>query len=194
MKKLRRFVVFALGCWIAAAPQAFAYSYAAAGAEPLLDGRAALLGAIDKGDWAAAQTALGPLQPELSYLDQNEDKGVDAAFAQAVASKNPEAVRKALLRGSVDEIVRRLRGARENLKDYQAAKILVVRAQRFYTAISGDLPPEKRKPVEDGLRAALDALGNPGVFGVGARPLNQAAFDKAVQAVTSALAGFGRSA
>ena len=191
---MRRIVVtmVALVCAFAAPGAAFAYSYSAAGTEPLLDGREALLGAVDKGDWGAAQRALSSLQPELSYLDQNEDKGVDAAFSTAVAAKDPQGVRKSLLRASIDEILRRLKGARENIKNYQAAKVLVVRAQRFYTAISGDLPPDRRQPVEDGLRRALDSLGNPGIFGVGARPADLSAFIKADQDVTKALVGLGR--
>jgi hypothetical protein len=191
-----RVAVAVLALWPAlfAPGAALAYSYSAAGAEPLLDGREALLGAVGKGDWTAAAAALKPLQSELAYLDQNEDKGVAAAFAQAVAGKDAQAARKALLRASIDEIQRRLTGARENIKDYQTAKILVVKAQRFYTAIAGDLPPDRRPAIEDGLRRALDAVGNPGVFGVGARPVDPAAYDKAHQDVMKALVGLGAPA
>lgn len=188
-------VVLALALLVAAlvAPDAArAYSYSAAGAEPLIDGREALLGAVQKGDRSAAQKALQSMQPDIAYLDQNEDPGVAKAFSDAVAAHDPQAVRKALLRGSVDEIQRRLKGARDNIKDYQTAKILVVKAQRFYTAVSGDLPPDRRPAIEDGLRRALDAIGNPGVFGVGAHPADPAAFDKAHQDVIKALAGLGR--
>jgi hypothetical protein len=164
-----------------------AYSYAAAGAEPLLDGREALFSAVSAGDWDAARTALMGMQVELDYLDQNEDKGVSQAFHQAVADKDPKAVMAAFDRAAEDEIVRRLNGARDNLKDYQSAKVLVVKAQRFYAAVAADLPTEVGKTINTALQQALDAIGNPGVFGVGARPADPNAFAAARATILKAL-------
>ena len=164
-----------------------AYSYAAAGAEPLLDGREALFAAVTAGNWDGAKTALASMQAELDYLDQNEDKGVTAAFDTALAAKDPKAIMAAFDRAADDEIVRRLNGARDNLTDYQSAKVLVVKAQRFYTAVAGDLPPETGKTISDALGQALDAIGNPGVFGVGARPADPAAYATARAAILKAL-------
>jgi hypothetical protein len=164
-----------------------AYSYAAAGAEPLLDGREALFAAVAAGNWDAAKTALAAMQADLDYLDQNEDKGVTQAFTDALAARDPKAVMAAFDRAADDEIVRRLDGARDNLKDYQSAKVLVVKAQRFYTAVAGDLPPDTGKTISDALSQALDAVGNPGVFGVGARQPDPAAFAAARATIFKAL-------
>lgn len=177
---------------IGLAAPASAYSYSAAGAEPLIDGREALLGAVGKGDWDAAGKALAAMQADIDYLDQNDDKGIAKAFSDAVAAKDAAALQKALMRAYADEIERRLRGAKDNLSDYQTAKVLVVRAQRFYTAMAGDLAPEIRTGVEGDLKRALDAIGNPGVFGVGARKPDPAAFEKAHQDVKKALESVGR--
>jgi len=171
---------------------AHAYSYAAAGAEPLIDHREALLGAIAKGDWKAADTAYQGMAADLDYLDKNEDAGIVKALSDAMAAKDGQAVRKVLMRAYADEIERRLRGARENLKDYQTSKILVVKAQRFYTAMAGDLPPATGKTVDDELKKALDAIGNPGVFGFGNKPADPAAFAKAHDAIHAVLASVGR--
>ncbi len=165
-----------------------AYSYAAAGAEPLLDGREALFAAVTAGNWDGAKTALAGMQAELDYLDQNEDKGVNqAALPTALTAKDPKAIMAAFDRAAGDEIARRLNGARDNLTDYQSAKVLVVKAQRFYTAVAGDLPPETGKTISDALGQALDAIGNPGVFGVGARPADPAAYATARAAILKAL-------
>ena len=153
-----------------------AYSYAAAGAEPLLDGREALFSAVSAGNWDAAKTALSGMQAELTYLDQNEDKGISQAFDAAISAKDPKAIMAAFDRVAEDEIVRRLNGARDNLKDYQSGKALVVKAQRFYTAVAADLPPDEGKTINTALQQALDAIGNPGVFGVGARAADPDAF------------------
>jgi hypothetical protein len=166
---------------------AFAYSYAAAGAEPLIDGRDALFAAAAKGDWAAAATALTAMQPDLDYLEQNEDPGIGKAFSDAMAAKDAEALQAAFVRAAGAEIVRRLNGARDNLADYQTAKVLVVKAQRFYTAVAADLAPDASAVIADGLKRALYAIGNPGVFGVGARKADPAAFAKARADVFAAL-------
>lgn len=166
---------------------ALAYSYAAAGAEPLLDGREALFAAASAGKWDDAKAALAGMQADLDYLDQNEDKGVMQAFTDALAQQDPKAVMAAFTRAASDEIVRRLNGARDNLKDYQTAKVLVVKAQRFYAAVAADLPPEAAKTISDALAKALDAVGNPGVFGVGARPADPDAFAAARDEILKAL-------
>ena len=167
---------------------ASAYSYAAAGKEPLIVNRENLLSAAAKGDWQAADTAYKAMAADLDYLDKNEDKGIGKAFTDAMASKNAQTVRNVLSRAYVDEIERRLNGARDNLKDYQTAKILVVKAQQFYTAMAGDVPPAARKTIETNLTKALDAVGNPGVFGVGAKKPDPTTFGKAHDAVLAALA------
>jgi len=183
--------VLLVAAWSLAGP-AHAYSYAAAGAEPLIDHREALLGAIAKGDWAAAETAYQPMKADIDYLDKNEDAGIARVFADAMAAKNAQGVRQALMRAYADEIERRLRGARDNIKDYQTAKVLVVKAQRFYTAMAGDLEPATRKTVDDTLKKALDAIGNPGVFGFGQKAPDPAAFAKAHDTIHAALADVGR--
>jgi hypothetical protein len=164
-----------------------AYSYAAAGAEPLLDGREALFGAVFDGDWAGAQKALGGMQADLDYLDAHEDAGISKAFADALAAKDPALVKAAFVRAASTEIERRINGARDNLGSYQSAKVLVVKAQRFYTAIAGDLAPAASDGVKDGLQKALDAVGNPGVFGVGAKKPDPAAFAAARAEILEAL-------
>ncbi|MCB8838184.1 hypothetical protein [Aurantimonas sp. VKM B-3413] len=175
------------------AGRAEAYSYAAAGAEPLLDGREALMSAAAKGDWDAAQAALDGMKADLTYLDENDDPGIAKVFADALAEKDAGALHQALMRAYADEIERRLAGAKDNLKDYQTSKVLVVKAQRFYQAMAPDLPEDKRKTIEDGLKQALDAIGNPGVFGVGASDPDPAAFAAAHANVVAALDGIGRT-
>lgn len=175
-----------LGLGVATRP-ALAYSYAAAGAEPLLDGREALFDAVAASDWAAARTARDAMQDDLDYLDENEDPGIARAFDDALAAKDAEAVRVAFNRAATDEIVRRLAGAGDNLNDYQTAKTLVVKAQRFYTAIAGDLDPDVSRKIGEDFKTALDAVGNPGVFGVGAKKPDPEAFAMAKKAIFEAL-------
>ena len=170
-----------------AAGPVYAYSYAASGAEPLIDGREALFGAAAAGDWTKAEAALAAMKPDLDYLEGHEAPGIEVAFSGAIADKDAKALQAAFVRAATGEIERRINGARDNLADYQTAKVLVVKAQRFYTAVAADLPPEIGTAVGDGLKRALDAIGNPGVFGVGARKPDPAAFATARADIFKAL-------
>jgi hypothetical protein len=165
-----------------------AYSYAAAGKEPLLDAREAALTAIGDGDWAAVQTALDGAEAELTYLREHHFPQLNAHLQAAIASKDEAAFRAALREAFSAEIERRLDGAKQNLDAFQTSKVLVIKARRFLDAIAGDLPADARSQAEQGLNAALAAIGNPGVFGVGAKPANPEAFAKAEATVNAALA------
>lgn len=180
-------IVSAAALTVALAAAAQAYSYAAAAKEPLLDGREAMFTAAQSGDWAGVRTACEAMKSDLQYLDQNEDVGVSHAFEAAIAARDAQALQAAFTRAAGDEIVRRLNGARNNLKSYQAAKVLVVTANRFYTAIAADLDPGASKVIAAHMPAAIDAVGNPGVFGVGSRPADPEAFDAARAAIFQAL-------
>ncbi|WP_445679922.1 hypothetical protein [Radicibacter daui] len=193
MKMIRLFaaaIALALAAATAALPQpAAAYSYAAAGKEPMLDGREAILSAVQKGDWDSVGQSVTGLQGEIAYLDENEAKGIKAEFDKAVTDKSADQMSAALNRAFVAEIERRLNGAKDNLKDYQTAKVLVVKAKLFFDAFSGDLDPAKRKTADAGLNQALEAIGNPGIFGAGSKPANPEAFQAAEDSILTALRG-----
>ena len=164
-----------------------AYSYAAAGKEPLIDGREAILGAVNVGDWAKAAQAADGVKAEIAYLTQHHDAGLAKALDEAIAGKDATATAAALRRAFAAEIERRLDGAGQNLADYQVARVLLVKGKRFFDAIAGELPAERRTAAEAGLGQALAAIGNPGVFGAGRRPADPDAFAAARKATLAAL-------
>lgn len=169
-------------------PSAAAYSYAAAGKEPLIDAREAALTAIGNSDWAAASAALDGADDEITYLQENHFPELRAHLNAALDGKDEKAFRAALAESFAAEIERRLDGAKQNLGDFQTSKVLVIKARRFLDAIAGDLRPEQHKAAVAGLDAALAAIGNPGVFGVGAKPADPEAFAKAEAMVGAAFA------
>lgn len=166
---------------------AHAYSYDNAGKEPLIDGRDAIDAALDIEDWGSVAIALERLKPELDYLDTHEGPGISKRFQQAVAAKDQAALHATMYDAFVDEIDRRIGGARQNIAAFQTAKMLLVDAQSFYTAFAGEVPGDKRPVVTAGFTACLKALGNPGVFGVGKIPPNPDAMDDAHKAILAAL-------
>ena len=166
--------------------QAQAYSYAAAGKEPLIDAREALLGAATDGKDASA--TLSEIADELTYLEEHHKVDLQAPLAAAIKAKDAAATAALLNRAYKAEIERRLEGASQNLGDYQTAKVLVVKSKRFLDLILPSLSEGDRKAAEQALAKVLDAIGNPGVFGVGTKPADAAAFTEAEKALMAVLA------
>ncbi|MFM5521608.1 hypothetical protein [Aeromonas jandaei] len=166
--------------------QVQAYSYAAAGKEPLIDAREALLGAATGGKDASA--TLSEIADELTYLEQHHKVELQTPLAAAIKAKDAAATAALLNRAYKAEIERRLEGASQNLGDYQTAKVLVVKSKRFLDLILPSLSEGDRKAAEQALARVLDAIGNPGVFGVGAKPADAASFAAAEKALMAVLA------
>lgn len=166
--------------------QAQAYSYAAAGKEPLIDAREQLLTAASEGQ-DASETLRG-LADELGYLEQHHKVELQAPLAAAIKSKDAAATAALLNRAYKAEIERRLDGAKQNLGDYQTAKVLVVKSKRFLDVILPSLSEGDRQAADQALAKVLDAIGNPGVFGVGAKPADAKAFAEAEKALMAVLA------
>lgn len=166
--------------------QAQAYSYAAAGKEPLIDAREQLLTAASEGQ-DASETLKG-LADELGYLEQHHKVELQAPLAVAIRSKDAAATAALLNRAYKAEIERRLDGAKQNLGDYQTAKVLVVKSKRFLDVILPSLSEGDRQAADQALAKVLDAIGNPGVFGVGAKPADATAFAEAEKALMAVLA------
>lgn len=171
---------------LATAGQTQAYSYAAAGKEPLIDAREQLLSAASEGLDGSA--ILAGLSEELSYLEQHHKVVLQAPLAAAIAAKDAQGTAALLNRAYKAEIERRLEGARQNLGDYQTAKVLVVKSKRFLDLILPSLSEEDRTAADQALTQVLAAIGNPGVFGVGAKAADSQAFDSAEQALMAVLA------
>ncbi len=125
--------LLALTLLLALNGQAQAYSYAAAGKEPLIDAREALLGAATDGKDASA--TLSEIADELTYLEQHHKVELQAPLAAAIKAKDAAATAALLNRAYKAEIERRLEGASQNLGDYQTAKVLVVKSKRFLDLI-----------------------------------------------------------
>ena len=167
--------------------QAWAYSYAAAGKEPLIEGRQALLTALQAGAKAKAQQALDGMQKELGYLQHDYHVDYAKLLQQAVDKGDADQAQTLLDRAFAAEIHRRLVGATQHFDDYQVAKVLVFKANRFLELIEPRLSAANRQQAETAIRACVKAIGNPGVFGVGRQPADPKAYDRAMKALLQSL-------
>ncbi|OAN18558.1 hypothetical protein A3K86_06635 [Photobacterium jeanii] len=182
-----------VGRWILVAVALFssamtyAYSYAAAGKEPVIDGREAILLALEKQDFNAVQQAVGDLKDEFAYLKKEHNVDLQTPMAAAVANQDAAQVEAIMDRAVVEEIVRRLDGASKNLADYQVAKVLVVKSKLFLDLITPKLDDSHRQQAEQAIQGTLQAIGNPGVFGVGQAPADPEAFKQQQQLLIDAI-------
>jgi hypothetical protein len=156
--------------------QSLAYSYAAAGKEPIIEGRELLLQALSAQDYSAVQSAYDSMQAEFAYFNLHHGLKVDEQMQAAISAQNETAILATLLTTMKAEVMRRIEGAEQNITDYQVAKVLVVKSKIFIDLLAADLTAENRKQADKAIRGVLTAIGNPGVFGVGQKPADKAKF------------------
>jgi hypothetical protein len=178
---------FVLACALASS-DAQAYSYSAAGAEPLIDAREATLAALESRDAEAARKASAAAAKEIEYLDQHLGTKLAQALEAALASGDAKRVDRVYREGFAAEIRRRISAAGEKLSDYQTAKALVVKSKRFFDLLAPHLGEAERASGLKALEVCLAAIGNPGVFGVGAAPPDPAAFQRGAAELMRSLA------
>ncbi|AGH81952.1 hypothetical protein PCNPT3_10070 [Psychromonas sp. CNPT3] len=153
-----------------------AYSYAAAGKEPLIDGREIILSALNANDFNAAAQGAAGLKKEFAYLLKEHNIDLFTPMQEALASKDASAIKVVLDKALEEEIVRRLEGAQNNLGDYQVAKVLVVKSKLFLDLLLPNYDEKTRAQANLAIQGVLTAIGNPGVFGVGQAPADENAF------------------
>ncbi|WP_017219667.1 hypothetical protein [Moritella dasanensis] len=156
--------------------QSFAYSYAAAGKEPLIEGREVLLKALSTDDYTAVQAAYNTMQAEFVYFNEHHGLNLDEQMETAISNKDQQGVTEALVTTMKAEVMRRLEGAEQNINDYQVAKVLVVKSKLFIDLLAADLTADNRQKADLAIRGALASIGNPGVFGVGQKPADVTRF------------------
>ncbi|WP_298439159.1 hypothetical protein [uncultured Ferrimonas sp.] len=169
------------------APHSDAYSYAAAGKEPLIEGREKIINAVAANDYAAVAAAVTQLKPEFDYLLSDHQVDLLTPMQAAIGRGDGEAVSQIIDHAVVEEIIRRLDGASKNLGDYQVAKVLVVKSKLFLDLVSPKLTPTQREQAQQAIVAVLASIGNPGVFGVGQAPADPEQFALQQQRLLQAL-------
>ena len=170
--------------------QVSAYSYAAAGKEPVIDGREAILTALSTQDYAVVASEVGKLSDELDYLKKEHNVDLQSDFDSAIAAKDASKIITLLDTAVYEEIIRRLDGAQANLNDYQIAKVLVVKSKLFLDLIAPKLDDESRTQSTKAISGLLKSIGNPGVFGVGQAPADPDMFTSERAKLLQALSEF----
>jgi hypothetical protein len=163
-----------------------AYSYGSANAEAVAETfklTAAKLNAAPP-DWAAAKAAYAEVRSELeSHFGKDVTKEMDDAFA-AKGKDRVLADWKGVL---VLNLKRRFEYAEQGFNDYNATKLLLAKARATYETLkpymTEKLPDQKLAELDKAFDDALNALGNPGLFGVGKKDPNPDLFKQKIKTI-----------
>jgi hypothetical protein len=171
-------LTFVLAALMILPSSALAYSYGDANTEAVAETFKLVQTNIGDGanNWGAAEGAYKEIRAELvSHFGEGIAATLDANF-QAKDSKAVIANFKAVLVMNLD---RRFTYASKGLDDYAESKLLLAKAKATFETLEpyvGAGSSEMNKAFE----AALEALGNPGLFGVGKKDVQPDVFKEKV--------------
>ncbi|MZQ82823.1 hypothetical protein GQF01_11985 [Paenibacillus sp. 5J-6] len=157
---------------------AMAYSYGDANTEDVAETFKLVQSSIGNGanDWNAAEGAYQERRAEIvSHFGEAVGSTLDANF-KAKDSKAVIANFKGVLVMNLD---RRFTYAIQGIDDYAASKLLLAKAKATYDTLQPYMG-SGTADIEKAFDEALDALGNPGLFGVGKKPVQPDVFKEKV--------------
>jgi hypothetical protein len=150
-----------------------AYSYAAAGKEPTIDAKELIIKAINKDDFDSALIIFNEHKLNYQYLNDAFIDGLYVGLQSAIKEKNKKNIVKYLELSLGAEILRRIDGGYKNIKTFNISKVMLAKANKFYKLLSVSLDAKTDKKLQTSIKACIDSIGNPGLFGVGAKPANE---------------------
>ncbi|WP_274654290.1 hypothetical protein [Paenibacillus humicola] len=176
---------------LTAAPgNALAYSYGDANTEDVAETFKLVTADLSKSppDWNGASDAHKARRAEIA---SHFGEPVAATLDQNISSKNMDdtiANYKAVL---VMNLNRRFENTLESIADYSQAKLLLAKAKATFETLKPyaepKLTPSGVDAIEQDFQTALDAVGNPGLFGVGKKEAEPEKVKAAVNRIYSQL-------
>ncbi len=149
-----------------------AYSYASAGKEPTLDAKEAIFKAINSDDFNSAKTIFLKYEKNYQYLNDEFNSSLFEGLKIAIEKKDKTNISKWLDISIASEIQRRLDGGLKNIKQFNISKVMLAKANKFYKILSSRLDEITNKNLNQAIKKCVKSIGNPGLFGVGAKPAN----------------------
>ena len=157
---------------------ASAYSYGNPNEEAVAEVYKKVVASLNQNppDYAAARASFETIKGEL---DMHMGKEPGMAIQQALEGKNKDAAIDAFQKTLVLNIARRLDNVESDFTNYKQAKLLLAKGLATYDALSpvvASKSPDLDQTMRKDFDAALQALGNPGLFGVGVKQPDKALF------------------
>lgn len=164
-----------------------AYSYAAAGKEPTIDAKEAITRAINGDDFKMAQTVFKEYEQTYRYLNDEFNTLLFEGLKTSISNHDKKQVFRWLDVSVACEIQRRIEGGLENIKVFNVAKVMLAKADKFYKILSVSLDKEKNEILKAAIKKCADSIGNPGLFGVGAKVADEQDYKKNQQVIAQIL-------
>lgn len=166
---------------------AFAYSYGNPGEEQLAEAYKELETYLEQDDWKNARLIIDTYQKDLDLYFTNVIPPIEKSF---------ETKDKQLLLTSYQAVLRlnierRLYFAEEQFDDYGQAKLLLAKARGTFNVLAPIVTETAGQEVVDkvyeAFDTALEALGNPGLFGIGSQTSDKQLFLDQVSLINSTI-------
>lgn len=157
---------------------AFAYSYAAAGSEPILETREKVLKALENKDYKNAKAYLDEIRVDIAYLSNKSKQPLLINFNEAFLKKDEKKVFQTLNLLLASEVHKRFDEAELSLEHYQKTKVTLVKIKKYLELLLPFYDENNREKIENLYKQARIAIGNPGLFGVDSIPLDKYKFVK----------------
>ncbi|WP_324172929.1 hypothetical protein [Sulfurimonas sp.] len=150
-----------------------AYSYAAAGKEPTIDAKEQITKALNEDNFKEALKIFKENEKNYKYLTKEFIPSLYNGLEISIQNKDKKKTMKYLELSLAAEIQRRIDGGLQNIKTYNVAKVMVLKAKKFYNLLAVSLDNKTNKRLESAINNCIRAIGNPGLFGVGSKPANK---------------------
>jgi hypothetical protein len=184
--KLRMFIMLLLVPCLLAPGGALAYSYGDPNKEDVAESFKEIVVVLNRSpiDWSKADAIYKTRRAEISA-----HFGEDVAVTLDVNLSNKDkesfiANYKAVL---VMNLKRRFDYSLKDFGDYAKAKLLVAKAKGTYDVLKPYIPADQTDALDTAFVKAYEALGNPGLFGVGEKPSDEAAFKQQIKIIMDAV-------
>ncbi|MBW5445930.1 hypothetical protein GE107_07640 [Cohnella sp. CFH 77786] len=168
-----------------------AYSYGNANTEAVAETFKLIVSKLnaDSPDWTAAKAAYAETRSEIdSHFGKDVTKELDDAFA----AQDKDRVLKDWKGVLVLNLDRRFTYAEQGFENYSDTKLLLAKARATYEALkpylSGTPAEGKLTELDQAFDKALEALGNPGLLGVGKKDPNPEAFKQNIKLIYDTIA------
>lgn len=166
-----------------------AYTYGDPNEEALAEAYKAMLIELDEtpADYATAQKHFETVKEEVDMHMGPEPAKI---ILQNLEDENKEQVIENMDKLLVLNIARRLENIEKNFSEYDTSKRLLAKGHATYKALSPkveSLNPEIDQEIKAEFDRALQALGNPGLFGVGKQKADLNAFNASKEKILTSL-------
>lgn len=170
-------------------PAAHAYSYGDPNEEKVAEVYKEMQLKLDEDppNYSAAQSLFETVKEEIDMHMGTEPGEI---IMQNLNDKDKEATEENMEKLLILNIARRLESIEKNFKEYDTSKKLLAKGFATYQALSPKVEnsnPEIDKKIKAEFDSALEALGNPGLFGVGKKPSDLNAFNSSKEEILNSL-------